>query len=644
MPAPEPRIVATAGHIDHGKSTLVEALTGTNPDRLPEEQKRGMTIELGFARLDLPDPQAVGGGWHIGIVDVPGHADFVRNMVAGVGSIDAALLTVAADDGWMPQTEEHFQILHYLGVTLGVVALTKSDVAVSLEKSVEEVRTRLTGTPWENAPVVPVCALDGSGLDELRTALTGVLRAGLPPPDIGKPRLFVDRVFSPRGTGTIVTGTLSGGCLRPGDEVLIQPAGLPGKVRGLQNHGRAINFARPGMRTAVQLSGVEVAYDGIGTGVWRGHSLEGGGAPAPNASEVIHVWLDRSFRTGEPSMGPAVKHGQKVWFHHGSSGSESRLYLAEGRALPPGTSGVAELRFARAVAVHAGDQFVLRDFSRRHTLAGGMVLEPSAKARAWKEPRYLQSMRLRASHPRNAGAWVVDLLKRDGFLRPAGLLVRSRFSREEVSVALQTLPDAVTRGEWMVAADRWSAALAVARESVSSWHTAHPQESGMPLSSLRPLLQKQLPDSSLVEAVVGDLVLAGFQRLQGVVCAPGFKPTLPPEIRRACLALRGVLFTDKQNPPKISTFVNTPEEKSALRSMLESGELFMLDSETAMLPAGYEALKSQILETLRSAGRATLSTLRDATGSNRRILVPVCERLDRERLTIRDGDWRRAAR
>ncbi|HEX2746891.1 MAG TPA: selenocysteine-specific translation elongation factor, partial [Verrucomicrobiales bacterium] len=559
MPAPEPRIVATAGHIDHGKSTLVEALTGTNPDRLPEEQKRGMTIELGFARLDLPDPQAVGGGWHIGIVDVPGHADFVRNMVAGVGSIDAALLTVAADDGWMPQTEEHFQILHHLGVTRGVVALTKSDLAALVEKSAaEEVRTRLAGTPWEGAPVIPVCALDGSGLDALRTALAGVLRAGPPPPDTGKPRLFVDRVFSPRGTGTVVTGTLTGGCLRPGDEVLVQPAGLPGKVRGLQNHGRPIDCARPGMRTAVQLSGVEVAHDGTGTGVWRGHSLEGGGALVPNASKVIHVWLDRSFRAEEPSSGPAVKHGQKVWFHHGSSGSESRLYLAEDRCLPQGASGVAELRFAGAVAVHAGDRFILRDFSRRHTLAGGMVLEPSAKARAWKVPRYLQSMRLRASQPGSAGAWVLDLLERDGFLRPAGLLVRSRFSREEVGAALQILPDPVTRGDWMVAADRWDAVVAVAGEAVSSWHAAHPQESGMPLSSLRPVLQKQLPDSTLVEAVVEDLILAGFLRLQGVIRAPGFKPALPPEVRRACLALRGVLFTDKQNPPKISTFVNTP--------------------------------------------------------------------------------------
>src|SRR5262245_56269248 len=257
-------IVATAGHVDHGKSALIKALTGTDPDRLPEEKARGITIELGFAHLELASPETAS-PIHIGFIDVPGHEDFVKNMVAGVGAIDLALLIVAADDGWMPQTEEHLQILSYFGVRRAVVSLTKADLATDEAAAVSEVRRHLEGSAFAEAPIVPTSVVTGRGLDALRSTLARVLSAAPPSRDIGKPRLAVDRVFTLPGAGTIVTGTLVGGRLQRGQAVVIQPGGQPTRIRRIQSHGRDVEISVPGTRTALNLADVDPA-----AGVRRG--------------------------------------------------------------------------------------------------------------------------------------------------------------------------------------------------------------------------------------------------------------------------------------------------------------------------------------------------------------------------------------
>src|SRR6266480_2510009 len=255
-------ILATAGHVDHGKSALVRALTDTNPDRLPEEKLRGITIELGFAQLELQMPGAL---LSVGIVDVPGHEDFVKNMVAGVGSIDLALLVVAADDGWMPQTEEHVQILNYLRVQRGVVALTKSDLG-GIDIVAEQIREKLRDTPFVRASIVPTSVRTGEGIENLKDALATELATAEPQPDICKPRLFVDRAFTLRGIGTVVTGTLSGGSIRRSQDVFVQPGNVSARVRSIQNHGRDVEIAQPGMRTAINLPDFSIGENGIQRG------------------------------------------------------------------------------------------------------------------------------------------------------------------------------------------------------------------------------------------------------------------------------------------------------------------------------------------------------------------------------------------
>ena len=244
---PRHAILATAGHIDHGKSALVKALTGNDPDRLPEEKLRGITIDLGFAHLELP-------GHSLGIVDVPGHQDFVKNMVAGVGAVDLALLVVAADDGWMPQTEEHLQILSYLGATRGVVALTKADLVDDTSAREEEIRQQLQNSPLAETSIVPVSAHKGMGLEELKNALAAAAETMPPHTDDGQPRLAVDRVFTLQGIGTVVTGTLTGGTMNKGDTVTAHPPGRDTRIRTLQSHNRAQDTAQPGTRTALNLA------------------------------------------------------------------------------------------------------------------------------------------------------------------------------------------------------------------------------------------------------------------------------------------------------------------------------------------------------------------------------------------------------
>ncbi|MFT5106303.1 MAG: selenocysteine-specific elongation factor, partial [Pseudoalteromonas tetraodonis] len=313
-------IVGTAGHIDHGKSTLIEALTGVDPDRLPEEKARGMTIDLGFAHLELEDPTGSGAPYQLGLIDVPGHADFVKNMVAGVGSVDVALFVVAADDGWMPQSEEHLEILSYLGVARAVVALTKVDTVDDPAERVAEISLQLEGTAFEGATVVPVCALIGDGIEDLKEALATALAETPAPRDIGKPRLSVDRVFSPQGIGTVVTGTLNGGRFKKGATAMVQPYAQKASLRNVQSHSENRDEVVPGTRTALNLPELAIRKGRSREGVRRGDVVTIGGLG--EAAQILHVSVEKSQR-GAGNKGSSahrpVKHAQRVRLHHGSA-------------------------------------------------------------------------------------------------------------------------------------------------------------------------------------------------------------------------------------------------------------------------------------------------------------------------------------
>ncbi|NTV36771.1 MAG: selenocysteine-specific translation elongation factor, partial [Anaerolineaceae bacterium] len=353
-------VVGTAGHVDHGKSTLVAALTGIHPDRLKEEQQREMTIDLGFAWLPLPNSETVG------IVDVPGHRDFIENMLAGVGGIDAAIFVIAADEGVMPQTREHLAILDLLQIPAGVIALTKIDLVDDpdwLDLVELDIRQVLNGTVLQDSPLVRVSARTGVGLDELKSALQVIVTASPPRPDLSRPRLPVDRVFSMTGFGTVVTGTLQDGIFRTGDEVEILPAGIHGRIRGLQTHKRKEQTAHPGSRTAINLSGVEMDQ------VRRGDVISLPGKYKPTQRMDVHFRMLRDASR-------ALLHSTRVKLFLGAAEVPARVRILGYEFIKPGEEGFIQLEMESAVVAVRGDHFIIRWPSPGETIGGGEVVDP----------------------------------------------------------------------------------------------------------------------------------------------------------------------------------------------------------------------------------------------------------------------------
>src|SRR5262249_45662906 len=342
------------------------ALTGIDRDRLPEEKKRQITIDLGFAALNVTAPN--GDKIHAGIVDVPGHEDFVRNMIAGVGSIDLTLFVVAADDGWMPQSEEHLQILNYLGVQRAVIALTKSDLNQT-ELATNQIRERLSGTPFADSPIVPTSIRTGAGIQDLVNALANELAKTDPQRDIDKPRLFIDRVLTLRGIGTVATGTLTGGSLRRGQQIVVYPNNLETRIRSIQSHGHELEVAQSGMRTAINLPDLGVDQIKRGDVV----TLPSYGAPS---STLIVLATKMARADGAKAVTHSLKNGSSVYVHHGASRVAARIRFRENESLAAGKEKIAHLKLASPIFAFIGDRFVLRDSSERHTIGGGIVLDP----------------------------------------------------------------------------------------------------------------------------------------------------------------------------------------------------------------------------------------------------------------------------
>ena len=361
------RVVATAGHVDHGKSSLVQALTGTNPDRFEEERRRGLTIDLGFAHTVLP------GGQGVSFIDVPGHVRFLRNMLAGVGGVDACMFVVAATEGWKPQSEEHLRILQLLGLHHGIVALTKADLVDDEWRELQEmeVRERLAGSFLADAPIVPVSATTGAGMDDVRAALANLVETTPATADTARPRLWVDRVFAAKGSGTVVTGTLTGGTVRTDDQ--LHAGGHPVRVRGIQSHSERVDAIGPGNRVALNLAGVDH------TDLQRGDAV----VVAPQWRPTLR--FDATL-TVLPSLGHVVSRRGAYFAYIGSGEFPVKLRVLGSESLRPGTDGLVRLHLAQPLPLVAGDRFVLRESGRDETVGGGEVLDvapvrPASKAR-----------------------------------------------------------------------------------------------------------------------------------------------------------------------------------------------------------------------------------------------------------------------
>lgn len=607
-----------------------------------------MTIDLGFAHLPISDPMT-GEELSLGLVDVPGHADFVKNMVAGVGAIDACLVVVASDDGWMPQTEEHLQILSYLGVSRGVIALTKSDLLESEEEDREMIMAflaeSLEGTFLESAPIVPVCALGGEGLEELRAALAEVLRDAPSPASIGKPRLGVDRVFSPKGIGTVVTGTLCGGTLSVGDTVTVQPSGYEAKIRAIQSHQAAIETTIPGTRTALNLPDLAAGHVAGKPGIGRGDvvSLDTSASP----SRTVDVWLEKSSREipGQPAGSRPLKDGGKVRLHLGSASTGARLLLHGPECLEPGEACFAQLRLAAPVAAHAGDRFVLRDWGKKGTVAGGLVVDPSAARGGFHTSERLDYL-MAVKSALNSGdhaALAAAILGFKETVPAQGFLQQTPIPATVIETILADFNVVAAVGGLLVSPRWWRGRVEEAAQRISGFHQEHPEKPGYPIKNFRGVYEKALPRTELVDPLMEALLAGGFVKARGVLRAAAHLPSLPDHLRAPVEKIMTALDANPVEPPNLGELTPGEAEREALQFLLDTGQAFTLDAKNVIGGNGFELLKSRTIACIRERenGRAKATEIREATGTTRRILIPFLEALDRQGVTVRDGDFRK---
>lgn len=636
-------IVGTAGHIDHGKSTLVHTLTGTNPDRLPEEKERGVTIELGFAHFSLPVPGSASETFELGVVDVPGHADFVNNMVAGVGSIDLAVFIVAADDSWMPQSEEHLQILTYLGIKNFVVALTKADLVDDLEFVIEILRDDLQGTILEEAPIVPVSAPRGTGMAELRETIAATLSKMEPPRDYGQPRLAVDRAFSPKGVGTVVTGTLAGGELSVGTSLTAFPSGLKTHVRSIQNHSTSLATAVPGMRTALNLPDLPLSTKGK-KGISRGHLLVGG-TPG-EATREIDVELRRSARAipGQKGTQRPLKSNHRVFVHHGSGRTQARVLFPEETVLKPGGASVAQLRFDHPIHTFTGERLVLRELSGEATLAGAIVLDSHPTRRHFRSGERQAFLRVRAEAPDDLLLLLRSHLERDHFVSGEVLTRNLPFSEAEIKAALKKLTKAaevVARGPKHFAhVPYWKELVKRASKLVQDYHVSHPDHVGMPSELLKKSLGSATGVPGLFEALLVQLEEKNFRVSENVISHQSHSLELPPELEGAAAEILKILDEAGLAPPLPTELQSSAERQAAYKFLSRTKQIIPLDPKVTLGGKVFQDAVASVRELIGQQGQATASELRQHLGTSRKVVMPFLERLDRDKITRREGDYR----
>jgi selenocysteine-specific elongation factor len=621
--APAAYVVGTAGHIDHGKSTLVRALTGIDPDRLEEEKRRGMTIDLGFAYFDLPS------GRHVGIVDVPGHQRFLKNMLAGVHGIDAVMFVVAADEGPMPQTREHLAIVDLLGVEHGVVVVTKADLVEPewLQLVSDEIRQLLHPTRLRDKPLVAVSSTTGFGLDQLKTALDAELATATPRRDLGRPRLPVDRSFAMAGFGTVVTGTLVGGTLRVNDELAVMPKGRRVRVRGLQQHNQEVEEARPGNRTAANLVGLDRRE------VTRGDVL----APPGQLSATRRIDAQVTVLDGSDR----IRHREHLLLYHGTAEVPVETILLDADELKPRSVGWVQLYAQAPLVAVAGDHFILRRPAPPATVAGGVIVDVSPRRHRRRDPQVLADLARRQTQDPVA-ALASELAKHPHGQRRGELLGAIGGDPAMDAAAFDQLTraaGAIELGAFVLAGDAFQRLAGRVGSALAEYHAAHPLRPGMSREELKS--KTGIPAALYVE-LLARLAADGMLVERGAaVSIPGHAPQLKQQEEARIAAALNELTTTGFAPPPLPELVRrhglTPEQ---VQYLIATGQAVRVADDLAFSAQAYADAVASIRAHLASHQRITVAQARDLLQSSRKYVLPLLEWLDTQKITRRVGDDR----
>ena len=642
-----PIILGTAGHIDHGKTSLVRALTGIDCDRLDQEKKRGITIELGFAFCDLPD------GQRLGIVDVPGHERFVKNMVAGAAGIDFVMLVIAADEGIMPQTREHVEICSLLGIRHGFVALTKTDMVEPewLEMVTEEVAAFLQGTFLENAPILPVSAVTGAGMDALREHLAACAKQVQARPDCHVLRLPVDRVFSLKGHGTVITGTVMSGAVSVGDDVVFMPANRPSKVRSLQSHGSSVERIGQGQRCAVNVQGLEVAD------IERGFVLAHPETLFPSQRWLVHL---RCLASAPRPL----RHRTEIHFHHGSRECAARVYLLEGESLKAGESALVELRLAEPLAGISGDHCVIRAYSPLRTVAGGRLVYPVELPLHKKDPDYAAKLALAQSLPelsaetalqQHGAAALIDALLTLRGEQGASLALLIAASNHAARPLEKALQDLSAKGKALCFDKenrQWIASTAFAKltqaclQQAAEFHRKEPLKQGMARPALLAGWAKSCPPK-LAHMVIERALKAGTLVAEGdSLRLASHQITLAGNQQDMKTALYQAHAKAGLTPPNLKDVLEelhctAKDAAPVLKLLCDNKELVKIKDGLYYAAPVLDGILERVRLWFSNHNDLDLAGLKEMlNGLSRKYLVALMEYMDKEKITVRVGDAR----
>lgn len=628
-------IVGTAGHIDHGKTSLVKALTGIDADRLAEEKRRGITIDLGFANLELTSPN--GERLRLGFVDVPGHERFVRNMLAGVGGIDLILLVIAADEGIMPQTREHFEICRLLAIPRGMVAITKCDTvdADTLEVVRLEIEDYLRGSFLDPArtPIIPVSALRGDGLEQLKQQLARIAGEAATKNAGALPRLPIDRAFVMKGFGAVVTGTLISGTIAREQELQLHRGGKRVRARGIQVHGAATEQARAGERTAINLAGVSADMLARGMMLCEPDTLE------PSGQVDVRLQLLSDARP--------LKHLSRVHLHVYSSESVAQVRLLESRQLEPGKSQLAHLRIAEPLLLVAGDRFIIRQFSPVITIGGGMVLDAfPPRRRAQDTESTLDFLRrIEGADPTEALALHIERAGASGFSRFDAVKETGR-SAAEIKAEVQTLAKnnrLVVAGDLLLAGDAAKKASDQLVSALEAFHKANPLVGGMGKENLREKLGLGI---EIFGFLLAHLSAQKKIEVQGeLVRLAGRGVTMSADEERARKAIESAFSSAGLKVPALTEVlaalpVDRSRSQKIVTLLLREGLLVKVSEDLVFHRTALESLRNRIIAQKSTAPKMDVAHFKDLTGVSRKYAIPLLEYLDRERVTRRVGDTR----
>ena len=613
-------VIGTAGHIDHGKSALVKALSGIDPDRLPEEQLRGLTIDLGFAWFDLPNGQPVG------VVDVPGHERFIKNMVAGVGAIDAVMLVIAADDGWMPQTSEHLDILSLLEIKTGIVVLSKADLVDKemLELQKDDITIHLQGTFLANAPIIPFSVKTGAGKTEILISLQEILSENIERKSIDSPRLYIDRSFIVKGMGTVVTGTLLEGEIKLGQELEICPLGIKAKVRGLQTHKQSIEKALPGSRVAVNLTGVDKDDTARGSALVMPSHFE----PADTLGIKVEML---------PNLKYPLRNAAEVAFLLGTSVVNAKIKLFGKKMLATGENDYAVAHLDSKICCRIGDRFIIRRLSPAITVAGGVVLDWDFGSIKRKKAEQLEILKTRDDL--QLGSIIKSELMKDNNLQSAHLRLNSRFTMRDIEQQINRTGDLVNTAGGLIRKEHLDKYIEPIREILKEDHETRSWANGISTGQLAKRIK--IPAKELDE-VMDYLVSTGEFRKDGsLIRLSSHTPYLNNKQKQLAQKLHAILSASPLAAPVKNTFINEdPTYEIIIDFLIKKGDLVELNNGVLFTKRDYDLIIEKTKSFILIKNKATASEIKDHLNTTRKYVIPLLEEMDAKGITVRDGDYR----